>query len=83
MAYAEKGLGAICFPSDQGDYEPDDSTTVRIKVQQQFGMASSSKGPIVVTDKTDRERPRCAPQASFRGWQITRGAPSACAPLPS
>ena len=30
--YAENGLSAICFPTDQGDYEPDDSTTVRIKV---------------------------------------------------
>ena len=30
--YAEQGLTALCFPTDQGDYEPDDSTTVRIKV---------------------------------------------------
>jgi hypothetical protein len=30
--YADQGLTAICFPTDQGDYEPDDSTTVRIKV---------------------------------------------------
>jgi len=51
--YAEKGLSAICFPTDQGDYEPDDSTTVRIKLAQQFGLASSSKGPVAVTDKTD------------------------------
>lgn len=52
-AYAEKGLQAICVPTDQGDYEPDDSTTVRIKVAQQFGMQSSTKGPVVVADKTD------------------------------
>ena len=32
--YAEKGLTAICFPTDQGDYEPDDSATVRIKVNR-------------------------------------------------
>jgi hypothetical protein len=31
-SYADKGLQAICFPTDQGDYEPDDSMTVRIKV---------------------------------------------------
>ena len=92
--YAEQGLTALCFPTDQGDYEPDDSTTVRIKVNihpcttpparsrspsapphkpaparhtllgarraarraqlaQQYGLTSSSKGPVVVTDKTD------------------------------
>ena len=31
--FADKGLKAICFPTDQGDYEPDDSFTVRIKVR--------------------------------------------------
>lgn len=51
--YADQGLTAICFPTDQGDYEPDDSTTVRIKLAQQYGLTSSSKGPVVVTDKTD------------------------------
>jgi hypothetical protein len=56
--YADKGLAAICMPTDQGDYEPDDSTTIRIKVQQQFGMPSSSKGPIVVADKTDSKAAR-------------------------
>uniref|UniRef100_A0A7S0E1J0 Uncharacterized protein n=1 Tax=Hanusia phi TaxID=3032 RepID=A0A7S0E1J0_9CRYP len=53
LQYADQGLNAICFPTDQGDYEPDDSATVRIKVAQQYGMKSSVKGPIVVTDKTD------------------------------
>jgi len=51
--YAAQGLGAILVPTDQGDYEPDDSATVRIKVASQFQIQSSSKGPIVVTDKTD------------------------------
>uniref|UniRef100_A0A6U4LLP0 Uncharacterized protein n=1 Tax=Hemiselmis andersenii TaxID=464988 RepID=A0A6U4LLP0_HEMAN len=51
--YSQQGLNAICVPTDQGDYEPDDSTTVRIKVKQQFGMSSALKGPIVVTDKAD------------------------------
>ena len=68
LQYADQGLNAICFPTDQGDYEPDDSATVRIKVRQelislstdcilkvaqQYGMKSSLKGPIIVTDKTD------------------------------
>jgi len=51
--YASQGLAAILIPTDQGDYEPDDSATVRIKVAQQFQVQSSTKGPIVVTDKTD------------------------------
>lgn len=51
--YAEQGLNVICVATDQGDYEPDDSATVRIKLAQQYGLASSSKGPVIVTDKTD------------------------------
>jgi hypothetical protein len=47
--YKDRGLRAILIPTDQGDYEPDDSATVRIKVGQQFGLRSSSKGPVVVT----------------------------------
>lgn len=65
--YAEKGLSAICMPTDQGDYEPDDSTTIRIKVQQQFGMPSSSKGPIVVADKADSEAACHAPSSTPPG----------------
>lgn len=30
--YVDQGLNAILVPTDQGDYEPDDSATVRIKV---------------------------------------------------
>eukprot|EP00288_Rhodomonas_lens_P016395 CAMPEP_0177709912 /NCGR_PEP_ID=MMETSP0484_2-20121128/11054_1 /TAXON_ID=354590 /ORGANISM="Rhodomonas lens, Strain RHODO" /LENGTH=356 /DNA_ID=CAMNT_0019221557 /DNA_START=42 /DNA_END=1112 /DNA_ORIENTATION=+ len=51
--YADQGLGAILVPTDQGDYEPDDSATVRIKVASQYNIQSSTKGPVVVTDKTD------------------------------
>lgn len=51
--YAAQGLNVICVATDQGDYEPDDSPTVRIKLAQQFGLVSSSKGPVIVTDKTD------------------------------
>ena len=32
--YKSQGLRAILVPTDQGDYEPDDSATVRIKVKQ-------------------------------------------------
>jgi len=41
--YADQGLHVICVATDQGDYEPDDSPTVRIKLAQQYGLASSSK----------------------------------------
>lgn len=51
--YKDQGLRAILVPTDQGDYEPDDSATVRIKMAQQFGLQSSSKGPVVVADKVD------------------------------
>lgn len=81
--YADQGLAAICFPTDQGDYEPDDSTTVRIKVQQQFGMASSIKGPIAVTDKTDRDAPTLPPvlEALPAASNLPWGSPRLLAPI--
>lgn len=70
--YQEQGLRAILVPTDQGDYEPDDSATVRIKMGQQFGIRSSTKGPIVVTDKTDIVGKFCLPLFKY----LTTNAPN-------
>jgi len=70
--YQEQGLRAILIPTDQGDYEPDDSATVRIKVGQQFGIKSSTKGPIVVADKTDIVGKFCLPLYKY----LTTNAPN-------
>ena len=70
--YQEQGLRAILVPTDQGDYEPDDSSTVRIKMVQQFGIRSGVKGPIVVADKTDIVGKFCLPLFKY----LTTNAPN-------
>jgi len=70
--YKDQGLRAILIPTDQGDYEPDDSATVRIKVGQQFGLLSSTKGPVVVADKTDIVGKFCLPLYKY----LTTNAPN-------
>lgn len=70
--FKDQGLRAILIPTDQGDYEPDDSATVRIKVGQQFGIRSSKKGPVVVTDKTDIVGKFCLPLYKY----LTTNAPN-------
>ena len=58
--------------TDQGDYEPDDSATIRIKLGQQFGVGSSTKGPTVVADKTDIVGKFCLPLYKY----LTTNAPN-------
>jgi len=70
--YKANGLRAILIPTDQGDYEPDDSATVRIKMAQQFGVLSSTKGPVVVADKTDIVGKFCLPLYKY----LTTNAPN-------
>ena len=79
----EQGLRAILIPTDQGDYEPDDSATVLIKVGQQFGIKSSTKGPIVVADKTDIVGKFCLPLYKYLARLACKPTDTFVMPVPS
>lgn len=49
--YGQKGFAVICIPTDQGYYEPDTSTLIRLKMASEYGYGINPA--TVLTDKVN------------------------------
>ena len=59
--YKDQGLAMLCFPSEQGYFEPDDDETCRAKSKEYFKFGDWPEGRGAVFDKVDFIGPSAHP----------------------
>ena len=59
--YKDQGLAMLCFPSEQGYFEPDDDETCRAKSKEYFKFGDWPEGKGTVFDKVDFIGPSAHP----------------------